>query len=126
MVRRILTFASIITPLLILPATAFAETLQSELLAMGAEDQAILKDNSKSQAEQEAVFQAHTARLKALVKANGWPHLSLVGAEASQAAWLLVQHADTDRSWQREALEQMEALADYAAMAADYMCKPPK
>jgi hypothetical protein len=98
--------------MLFLPTYAPAASLQDELLSMGAQDLAVLKDSNKSEAEQHAIFAAHTARLKELIKENGWPRLSKVGAEASQAAWLLVQHADTDRAWQREALALMEGLID--------------
>lgn len=97
--------AGLLAAMLFLSSQACASSLQDELLSMGAQDQAVLKDGNKSEAEQRAIFAAHTARLKELIKENGWPRLSKVGAEASQAAWLLVQHAD------------------YIAMAADYMCK---
>jgi hypothetical protein len=102
--------AGLLATVLFLPALSSATSLQDELIAMGAEDQALLKDHNKSAADQEAMFAMHTLRLKALVKENGWPRLSTVGTEASQAAWLLVQHADAERGWQREALALMEGL----------------
>jgi len=55
-------------------------------------------------------LQANTARLKDLVKQHGWPTLGMVGNDAAQGAWLIVQHADEDRAWQRQALGLMEAL----------------
>ncbi len=48
--------------------------------------------------------------LKDVVAKHGWPGKSLVGAKAAQDAWLLVQHADTDRDFQESCLKKMEAL----------------
>ena len=60
----------------------------------------------------ETVDQANTARLKEIVAEVGWPTISRVGVEASFAAWLLVQHADHDLSFQKECLSLMqEALS---------------
>lgn len=50
----------------------------------------------------------HTRILKSIVKKHGWPAKSLVGDEASQAAWLLVQHADHDVSFQEECLQLLK------------------
>ncbi|HEY6562853.1 MAG TPA: DUF6624 domain-containing protein, partial [Pirellulaceae bacterium] len=47
----------------------------------------------------------NTEFMKATLKEFGWPGISLVGREASAAAWLLVQHADHDPEFQAEALE---------------------
>lgn len=53
----------------------------------------------------------NTAWLKADVAANGWFTISAAGAEASSAAWLMAQHADRDRDFQRHVLALMEPLA---------------
>lgn len=53
----------------------------------------------------------HTARMKEIVGAHGWPTVSAVGEPGAFAAWLLVQHADADVPFQREALELMLAAA---------------
>src|SRR4051794_26575249 len=45
----------------------------------------------------------NTDRMKEIVK-KGWPGKSLVGRDGAQAAWILVQHADHDRSFQKECL----------------------
>src|SRR5205085_6128105 len=37
----------------------------------------------------------------------GWFDISRYGAEASQAAWLIVQHADHDRAWQEQVLADL-------------------
>ena len=49
-------------------------------------------------------------RLKRIVNQHGWPTVSLVGREAAQAAWLLVQHADSDPNFQARVLKLMKPL----------------
>jgi len=53
---------------------------------------------------------ARTARIKEIVNTYGWPGRSLVGTEASGAAWLMVSHAVTDVPFQRQALELMKKM----------------
>lgn len=52
----------------------------------------------------------HTARMKEIVKEYGWPTVRMVGSEGATAAWLLVQHADADPTFQRTCLELMKKL----------------
>jgi hypothetical protein len=47
---------------------------------------------------------ANTERIKEVVDRHGWPGKSLVGADGAHAAWLLVQHADHDRPFQKRCL----------------------
>lgn len=53
---------------------------------------------------------SNTSMLKAEVSRNGWPLISVVGVQASTAAWLLVQHADNDPAFQVRALHLMQPL----------------
>jgi hypothetical protein len=53
---------------------------------------------------------ARAARIKEIVNTYGWPGRSLVGTEASGAAWLMVSHAVTDVPFQRQALELMKKM----------------
>ena len=46
----------------------------------------------------------NSARLQELVHLYGWLSVSLVGVEASDSAWLIVQHADHDREFQNHCL----------------------
>ena len=46
----------------------------------------------------------NTAWMHKVVDKVGWPSRSLVGAKASDDAWLLVQHADADKAFQRRCL----------------------
>ena len=57
----------------------------------------------------ETVDRANTARLKSLLQKCGWPIASRYGKEAGADAWLLIQHADRDREFQRAALPLLES-----------------
>lgn len=52
----------------------------------------------------------NTAELKRLVARHGWPRRDAVGAEADDAAWLIVQHADLDRPFQKKMLALLDTL----------------
>jgi len=52
-----------------------------------------------------------TDELKGIFEKNGWPTISLVGIEASNAAMLILTHT-ADHEWQRSMLPQLETLAD--------------
>ncbi len=54
----------------------------------------------------------NTARIQAIVTDHGWPTPELVGSEASHAAWLLVQHADSAPDFQATMLVRLEPLLD--------------
>lgn len=52
----------------------------------------------------------NTEWLRGIITKEGWPKVSQIGERASQQAWLLVQHADADPSFQLQALRLMEPL----------------
>ncbi|MEQ1903200.1 MAG: DUF6624 domain-containing protein [Pirellulaceae bacterium] len=52
------------------------------------------------------------AWLKTIVEKHGWPSKKLVGEKGAHDAWLLVQHADADREFQKSCLAKMEQLPD--------------
>jgi hypothetical protein len=56
------------------------------------------------------VDEANTKRLAEIVEQHGWPTNTLVGKDGANAAWLLVQHADRDRQFQRKCLDLMTKL----------------
>jgi len=60
----------------------------------------------------------NTAWLKARVARDGWPTIASQGAEASHAAWLLVQHADDDIVFQYQELRAMEPLVKSGEVSA--------
>jgi hypothetical protein len=53
----------------------------------------------------------NTARMKEILAKYGWPGKSLVGTDGANAAWLLVQHADDDRPFQKLCLNLMDNAA---------------
>lgn len=66
--------------------------------------------NSKELEEINKIDTQNQKRLKEIVAQHGWPGQSLVGKEGANAAWLLVQHADTDRAFQQKCLDLMKAM----------------
>ncbi|MBX9624827.1 MAG: hypothetical protein K2X82_13560 [Gemmataceae bacterium] len=60
------------------------------------------------------------AWLAKVVGAGGWPGASRVGPDGAHAAWLLVQHADADRPFQKKCLGLLrEAVAAGEAEGKD-------
>jgi hypothetical protein len=53
----------------------------------------------------------HTLRLREIIAEVGWPTISKVGAESSNHAWRLAQHADLDTDFQEFCLGLMVAQA---------------
>lgn len=103
------------------------ETLRAELSTRVARDQAArtaaigtngVIDPAKWTAV-EAIDRENTAWLRDLVGTRGWPGASLVGRDGAKAAWLLVQHADHDPAFQREALALMAPLVETGEADAD-------
>ena len=52
----------------------------------------------------------NTSKLRQIVAKYGWPTISLVGAEGSHAAWLIIQHSPSLR-FQKECLIRMKDVA---------------
>jgi hypothetical protein len=68
----------------------------------------------------------NTERIRQLVQRYGWPGKALVGTDGAHAAWLLVQHADHDRPFQKrclgllkEAVRRGEASGEELAYLTD-------
>jgi hypothetical protein len=58
-----------------------------------------------------AIDERNTRRLRAIIESHGWPGSDLVGEQAADAAWLLVQHSDHDAAFQQRCLELMREAA---------------
>ena len=91
--------------------------LRSELLEMGRVDQEVREGFSAERMQDTAflrrmssVDSAHTGRMRQILREHGWPGRTLVGAEAANAAFLLIQHT-ADNELQREGLRLMQAAA---------------
>jgi hypothetical protein len=104
------------------------EPLRKELLRLMEEDQGARKkfiewlsrqskgDMKKDLAGDQPIARSireidkkNIARMKEIVDKYGWPGKSLVGVDGANAAWLLVQHADQDRTFQKKCLELVNA-----------------
>jgi hypothetical protein len=64
----------------------------------------------KLQKQVQAVDQEDLAWMKGIIAKHGWLGKSLVGKQGANAAWLLVQHADTDREFQDLCLKKMKEM----------------
>jgi hypothetical protein len=91
------------------------DALRKELLRMVEEDQAARKEIIKSPSKDSPLVRKlididrkNTALLKEIVDKHGWPGKSLVGKDGTHAAWLLVQHADKDREFQKRCLKLLK------------------
>ena len=92
--------------------------LRAELLRRKEQDQALRK---QSEGDPEAARRAaeecmkvdadNTAWLERVVAEHGWPSRTMVGKDGSFAAWLLVQHADRNPTFQARVLPDLQALA---------------
>ncbi len=89
--------------------------LRRELLRRIAQDQAIRDELVKKGMEKPdqgvlarmtSIDAANTKRMKAIIRRYGWPGPGLVGRDGTEAAFLLVQHADL--ALQKEALPLVE------------------
>lgn len=103
------------------------DTLRAELLDMVKVDQEARKEAIKASADDAParrkmveIDRRNTARMKEIIEKVGWPGKSLVGEDGAHAAWLLVQHADRDRPFQKRCLTLLErAVKEREAAAVD-------
>lgn len=70
------------------------------------------RERQEQNARIDATYRRNTKRLKKIVEQYGWPTVSMVGEKAAHGAFLIVQHADHDREFQRRALSLMEPFVD--------------
>ncbi|MEH6437048.1 DUF6624 domain-containing protein [Massilia sp. DD77] len=105
-------------------AAASCDTYAGALAAMVDADQALRKridflnqdtpEQLKNLQHLALVDRTNTERLKSWVARCGWPDKTRDGDQAAGHAWLLTQHADHDRPFQK----RMLALIEEAAMRA--------
>lgn len=72
------------------------------------------------------VHERNNKRIKQLIEQQGWPRISVVGKDAAEAAWLIVQHAVLDTAFMelclallQEAVERGEAEGSHFAYLQD-------
>ena len=58
----------------------------------------------------EELDRGNALRAKKIIQEFGWPRQSQIGADGQNNLWLIVQHADHDILFQRDALQAMERL----------------
>jgi hypothetical protein len=98
---------------------ADCSTYASELATMRVADQSLreylIENEQPSQRlgkAAEVIDRTNTRRMKSLLKQCGWPMTSKYGKDASYNAWLLIQHADEDRPFQRKALTRLKQAVE--------------
>ena len=57
-----------------------------------------------------AIDRENRAWLAKVLDRHGWPGRTLVGPDAADSAWLLAQHAEPDRAFQRRCLHLMRTM----------------
>ena len=109
-------------------ASTLNKRLEAELHQMGADDQKyrgvieaeMMKMSSTGTARasdefvaavksQDEIDARNIARLEEIIKQHGWPGKSLVGKEASEAAFLILQHSNL--TWQEKYLPLLKKAA---------------
>lgn len=97
------------------------KTLQIELIKMYINDQSV-RDNILSEiiskykldeyeltkADAVSVDKMNRDRLKEIIREFGFPTRQLVGKDAMQGIFLIIQHSDMDTEWQKEQLTSIE------------------
>ncbi|HXH61407.1 MAG TPA: DUF6624 domain-containing protein [Fimbriimonadaceae bacterium] len=95
--------------------------LQTQLIGMGMTDQEVrtrwVSYMQKGEAvpksvikEVKRVDEENLAMLRKIVDEHGWPTISMVGREAANAAFLVVQHGVSDKPFMQKVLGLMEPL----------------
>lgn len=82
--------------------------IASELNEMEKVDQEMRNKIGKDGTYNPEIDRKNTLRLKEIISQIGWPNRTKVGNQGMRSAWLLAQHADEDRLFQRECLELMK------------------
>ncbi len=102
--------------------------ISNELIAMHNRDRLLVRESidPNHQSDQNialinAIDLAHTARLKEIVDYIGWPTRGTVGLEATEGAYLVIQHSGNDTEFQARCLDMMHDLAQRGELPAQYV-----
>ncbi|MEK6300047.1 MAG: DUF6624 domain-containing protein [Acidobacteriota bacterium] len=101
------------------------ERLRLELLQMREADQAVRAELAADGSlfdgyhpRMEELHRRNAERLAEIIEQQGWPAISLVGEDGSDAAWMIAQHAIGEPAFQRRCLSLLtQAAADSAIPA---------
>jgi len=95
------------------------EALQAELLTMAEHDLRVRAELVSTgelfdgyNARMAEIHKRNAKKLERIVEEFGWPGISLVGNEGSEAAWLVLQHAIGNPDLQRRCLPLLKAAAE--------------
>lgn len=91
---------------------------------LGGKDEADAKKRAETLDQLAKIDTENRDWLKGVIDKTGWPGEARVGQDGAHAAWLLVQHADADRPFQKTCLELLEkavAAKDAAAVDLAYL-----
>lgn len=108
--------------------TLTLDQIAAELIAMRNLDQELVRETTgidrPDPAEVtriKAIDRAHAARLREIVDTIGWPTRELVGVEAAQGAFVVVQHAGHDADLQNRCLALMVDQVQQGQLPAPYV-----
>ncbi|PCI10021.1 hypothetical protein COB72_04575 [bacterium] len=104
------------------------EEIQAELEAMFDLDQSVVSNTvypssqvPTSASTIRAIDIAQSDRLKEIVEHIGWPTRESVGLKATQAAYMVIQHAGHDAEFQNQSLAMMIDLVEDGELPASYV-----
>ena len=86
--------------------------LEAKFKALPPGESSVKVSNMPPELDLHQIDTDNTTFMKTVILKHGWPGKSLVGDEAANAAWLLVQHADLDRAFQSRCLELIKQAFD--------------
>ncbi len=102
--------------------------IQAELEAMHDLDRQLVGDSLSTDPSDQAlastiraIDRAHADRLKEIVDHIGWPTREMVGLKATQAAYMVIQHAGHDNEFQNRCLALMVDLVEEGELPASYV-----
>lgn len=110
-----LAIAFLLTGCATAPPANFNEEVAAAIYRLGERDQEVRREalvdpgDATQRGTLRLVDRQNTEELRAIVKQFGWPGRSLVGQRGANTAWLIVQHSDHDRAFQKECLQLMAA-----------------
>jgi hypothetical protein len=109
-------------------ATFTQPALRTELRQMAQADQqargALFKNGSIDAAAEQVVIKVdaeNLKRLKEIMSTQGFPDVVQVGKQGVNAAFLLIQHADTDPAFQQQVLDVLQARTGPEAFDGEEM-----
>ena len=111
------------------PITRYTiDEIRAELESMYDQDQRLVQSSLGQHPTDEltasqvrAIDHAHAQRLEEMVDHIGWPTRDLVGLKATQAAYMVIQHAGDDIEFQNRCLALMVDLVEEGELPASYV-----